>query len=541
MQVKNLHLHKKKLGALPIIDLFLRRLQLGDLLQEKISHVRYCQAIQLLIKNILVERAALYRVPEWALSFDKSTVFNKPFTDDILGRALDKLASIDRASFQTKILVKAIKEFNLETSTIHNDTTSIRFYGAYQTQSVSYVQLKRGHSKDHRPDLKQLVYSLCITADGAVPIHFKSYTGNRTDDSIHKEVWTTLRGFLGVSDFLYVADCKLCVAETMHYIDQNQGRFITVVPKTRSETKDFADKVYGSEVRWEEILRRRSSRDSKRFDVIQHAVGLYQLTEGYVIHWFRSSEKKQKDRESREERILKTIEKLSVLMSRKRRGPKTIKGYENKVNQILTECGSKKWFKVEVKLEKEELFKKATAGRPSKDTYYVKKEKNKIRIIYHRNEEQIARSKAMDGIFPLTTNTKLLPVKILKHYKYQPYVEKRHSLLKSVMAVAPVFLKKNKRIESLMFIYFMAQLLASLIEREIRKEMKNKKIKTLNLLPEGRETKSPTWEQLRQLFKGQAKYYLKNKNELVKIFSDDLDKTQKLVLELFNIHPKIFC
>src|SRR5215831_13756182 len=51
-------------------------------------------------------------------------------------------------------------------------------------------QLKRGHSKERRPDLKQLVYSLCVTNDGAAPVHFKAYDGNQTDDAIHLETWT---------------------------------------------------------------------------------------------------------------------------------------------------------------------------------------------------------------------------------------------------------------------------------------------------------------------------------------------------------------
>ena len=42
-----------------------------------------------------------------------------------------------------------------------------------------------GHNKDHRPDLKQLVYSLAVTADGAVPVHYKTYDGNTSDDKTH--------------------------------------------------------------------------------------------------------------------------------------------------------------------------------------------------------------------------------------------------------------------------------------------------------------------------------------------------------------------
>ena len=68
---------------------------------------------------------------------------------------------------QTRIVLAAIKGFELKTEQIHNDTTSVTVSGAYDAQNPKAVRLKRGHNKERRPDLKQLIYSLCITADGA--------------------------------------------------------------------------------------------------------------------------------------------------------------------------------------------------------------------------------------------------------------------------------------------------------------------------------------------------------------------------------------
>jgi hypothetical protein len=58
---------------------------------------------------------------------------------------------------------------------------------------------------------------------------------------------------LGRSDFLYVADSKLCVSKTLSNIDRRQGRFITVVPRTRSEVEEFQHKVEALFVRWEKV------------------------------------------------------------------------------------------------------------------------------------------------------------------------------------------------------------------------------------------------------------------------------------------------
>jgi transposase len=69
------------------------------------------------------------------------------------------------------------------------------------------------HNKDHRPDLKQLLYILTVARDGAVPVQFRVQSGNATDDRAHRTTWDRLCKLTGRRDFLYVVDCKLVTAE----------------------------------------------------------------------------------------------------------------------------------------------------------------------------------------------------------------------------------------------------------------------------------------------------------------------------------------
>ena len=96
-----------------------------------------------------------------------------------------------------------------------------------------------GHNKDHRPDLKQLLYILTVTGDGAVPVQFRVESGNATDDRSHRATWDLLCKLTGRRDFLYVADCKLATAENMAHIHQHGGRFLSVLPRTRGEDAAF--------------------------------------------------------------------------------------------------------------------------------------------------------------------------------------------------------------------------------------------------------------------------------------------------------------
>src|SRR3979411_1589108 len=193
MQKEKLRLRGLRVGALPILNRFIG---LEDELTLALKNPGYADALLALIKNILVEGNALYAVVEWVALYDVGLVAQGKIGDDKLGRALDRLFAADRATLQTRIVLAAMKSFGLKMEQIHNDTTSVMVRGAYDGQNAKAVLLKRGHSKEHRPDLKQLVYSLCVTADGAVPVHFKAYDGNQTDDGIHLETWSPLRPLL---------------------------------------------------------------------------------------------------------------------------------------------------------------------------------------------------------------------------------------------------------------------------------------------------------------------------------------------------------
>src|SRR5215471_15605823 len=540
MQEERLRLRALRVGALPILNRFIEHLGLEEELTLALKNLGYAEALLALIKNILVDRNALYAVGEWVALYDVGLVAQAKIGDDKLGRALDRLFAADRATLQTRIVLAAMKGFDLKMDQIHNDTTSVTVSGAYDGQNAKAVQLKRGHNKERRLDLKQLVYSLCITADGAVPVHFKAYDGNQTDDGIHMETWNRLRTLLQHPRFIYVADCKLCTEKNLRAIDSERGFFVTVVPRTRSEVEAFADAVLAGDVRWEEILRKRADRDEKAFDVIECAVGPYHLREGFLIHWYRSSQKKKHDERDRNERIDRAIEHLEAFDPKRMRGPKTEAAITKRVNEILAQFRAEEWVTVDIKWDKVEYFKAVTRGKPTAETTFRRIVKKEPRLHVKTNPDGIARSQVMDGIFPLTTNTKVKPVDVYKIYIYQPRIEKRHALLKSTLEVAPLWLKKNRRIEALMFLEFLAQMVAALIERELRQTMAEKKIDELFSLPEGRASKTPTIEQLLRLFEHQSEQSLYEGGHLVQQFAKPLTPVQAQILELLSIKSAVY-
>src|SRR5215469_601879 len=500
MQEQNLCLRALRVGALPILNSIIERTGIAEELTLALKNPGYAEALLALIKNILVERNALYAIGEWAALYDAGLVAQGKIGDDKLGRALDRLFAADRATLQTRIVLAVMTGF----------------------------------------DLKMLVYSLCVTSDGAVPVHVKAYDGNQTDDGIHLETWSRLRTLLQHPRFIYVADCKLCTEKNLRTIDSERGFFVTVVPKTRSEVARFGEAILAGDVRWEEILRKSADRNEKAFDVIECAVGPYHLREGFMLYWYRSSQKKKRDQRDRNERIERTIERLETLDLRRMRGPKTEAAIRKRVDEIITHHHAEEWITVEVKWDAVEKFKAITRGKPTAETTFRRIIQQVPRLHISTNAANIARSAAMDGIFPLTTNTREKPVDVYKIYKYQPRIEKRHALLKSTLDVAPIWLKKNTRIEALMFLEFIAQMIAALVERDLRKKMVEEKVELLCSLPEGRASKTPTIEQVLRLFENQNKHVLYDGDRLIKQFADPLTPVQSQILQLLEIPTAVY-
>ncbi len=266
----------ERLGPLPLINHFIQRTGLEDMLDRHVPSdarctVPHARALGVLLRSIVVEREPIYRQQETVQTF-ASTMFGiaaeemEHLGDDRLGRALDRLFDADRAALLTEVVVAVGQRFNLRFDEFHNDSTSISFCGNYRAASGRKIRGRTapaiiyGFSKDHRPDLKQLLLILTMCADGNIPVAFRCTDGNASDARTHIETWNALRSVAGRADFLYVADSKLCSRENMDYIDRAGGRFVTVLPRTRLEDQEFRKWIQTHTPDWECVWDRSNPR-----------------------------------------------------------------------------------------------------------------------------------------------------------------------------------------------------------------------------------------------------------------------------------------
>src|SRR5262249_43168361 len=152
-----------------------------------------------------------------------------------------------------------------------------------------------------------------------------------------------------------------------------------------------------------------------------------------------------------------------------------------------------RWLRVRVEAEVQEEYRQTRPGRPGPDTEYRRVDILTYRVHFDEDGTAGAGDALCDGLFPLVTNDEGLSLKeALAKYKYQPFLEKRHEQLKSVFGVAPVWLKSPRRVASLLWLYFVVELVQALVEREVRQQMRTRGLRRLNLYPEGPGSAAPT-------------------------------------------------
>jgi hypothetical protein len=178
-----------EVGALPLVNHILDRMGLEELLEKHLppddprTELPTAQAILVLVRNVLISREPIYGVGEWAARFAPE-LFDlwenevPLLSDDRLGRSL--MAAFRAAVPQLALAVtrNVRVRFKLGLNELHNDSTTVSFYGAYRDAAEEGERFGRptpaitwGHSKAHRPTADQYFQTTnwCGVADVGSP------------------------------------------------------------------------------------------------------------------------------------------------------------------------------------------------------------------------------------------------------------------------------------------------------------------------------------------------------------------------------------
>lgn len=565
-QSTRLEIQSYQVGALPLVNAILERMQLAEILERHLpvddprTELPTVRALLVLVRNVLLSREPVYGVAEWAAlcAPDLLNLWTPEVAllhDDRLGRCLDKLFRSVGPELILGVVRHVVREFDVRLDELHNDSTTVSFYGAYEDAQQERRQNGRathaitwGHSKDHRPDLKQLLYILTISEDGGVPVYFTSASGNVVDDVTHRETWDLLHELVGHPEFLYVADCKLASSENLQHIATRGGRFVTVLPRTYKEDGLFRTRLRENQaqIQWR-VLYDVTTADKEVLDRFSVCTDELTSSDGYRLLWYHSTRKAEQDATSRNRRLQQALARLAELRTRLS-GPRTRfrqrPMVEQAVAKILEEHEATAWVQVRIDELPKDTYRQAHSGRPTKHTRYVKETRSYYTLNWELERDELARAECDDGVFPLVTNDRQFDAEqVLRAYKRQPLIEKRFSQFKTDFAVAPVYLKNVSRIQGLLAVYFLVLLVQTLLERELRRKMKDAGLPALPLYPEGRPCARPTTQRLIAVFESVQRHVVRcpepNESDSGDSTDTELEDDQILVTTLTPLQRQI--
>jgi transposase len=190
---------------------------------------------------------ALYLVPRFfhnkpTYQLISPRVTPTQLNDDALGRALDTLYAYGVTELYSLLAATAAERLGLAPRFVHLDTTSFHVDGRYNSDEEpeeQVVHITRGYSRDHRPDLNQVMLELMVEHQAGIPLLMKPLSGNSSDTQgfgeavrLHVQQLQTTYGLTYL-----VADSALYSEANLEKLARTQMKWITRVPATLREAQ----------------------------------------------------------------------------------------------------------------------------------------------------------------------------------------------------------------------------------------------------------------------------------------------------------------
>jgi hypothetical protein len=457
---------EKALGALPVVAGFCRRLGIGDII-DRLCPVRdlaiatHGQVIEALVANRLTSPTPLLRVEDWARDWAVPEVFGvsaEALNDDRLGRALDAIAP-DLNAIVGSVGAAAITTFGIDVSRLHWDMTSISLFGAYDAVEEGFAAPSYGKPKDRRPDLKQIQTGLAVTGDGGIPVLHRAFDGRAGEVNQVVGAMEALRTMAGERRFLLVGDSKLVSYTNLRAMIDAGVSFVAPASKIYVSAATLAAQDRETAAPADYVA------DRDRHIALEDR-GRYRVVEDTMV----LSAKRRADPDLVLRRVFVWSSARSGAAAHAR--AKKLDRARGDLERLGRGLGGRHYpdvAAVEVRLGGIARQRKVAAylrsrlgtdarGRPTLD--------------WHFDEAALAAEAATDGWYALVTNldpSEADSAEVLRRYKGQEVVERRYGDFKGPLAVAPMFLKSNRRIEALLSVICLALLVFCLVEREIRR------------------------------------------------------------------------
>jgi Domain of unknown function (DUF4277)/Transposase DDE domain len=508
---------RREVGALLLAWQFVRELDLVGVVDRSLprsprSVLSVGEVVAALICSRLCSPSPLYDVAGWASGAAVHELLGIPaalLNDDRLGRALEAFA-MHSEPVRGALAARAIETFGLDVGRLHVDLTTLRVAGAYEDSAL----VAKGWGSDRH--VRRQVRALQAATPEGVSVYWRPDPGNSSELALVGQSLQRLKALTGPAGLL-VCDSACGHPKTLAQLQDAGLRYVVPLRASTGFRQKFRDEIGHQSLRLLSYLAARE-RHLPAAHRTQYRGCLRDWTltcpeDGREIPvrvaWIHSSQEGHEVAAARERALGKAESELERL--KRGLGGRHYPTREHVDKRIRAIIGP----------NIEGMITVRTATRNGKPT-----------ISWTRNQDAIAHAAATDGIYPLATNQPghLTALSVLRQYKDQQIVERRHRDAKHTLKVRPIFLHNDDRIHALISIVGLALLIFGLIETRTRHAAGIGE-QLPGLLPEGRAA-IPTGANILAAFQGLGLTYTPAGIRL-----DRLTHTQRRILELLQIQP----
>jgi transposase len=347
--------------------------------------------------------------------------------DNRLYRALDNLLP-HKTALEKHLKGRLGELFNLEYDLLMYDVTSVYFEG----EAAGNEQARRGYSRDHRPDCKQVCIALVVSKEG-IPLGYEVFNGNRHDSTTVEDIVTKIEAQYGKAGRIWVMDRGMLSEDNLEFLQSGKRRYIIGAPK--SQLKHFERELLSQD--WEKI------RDGLEVKACPSPDG----EETFIL--CRSEDRAKKEK-AIHERFEKCIEKgLEKIAESCRKRKQKVGGIERKVGKLLgANTRAAGLFNVEVKESKT----------------------GQVAITWHKEESWREWAEMSEGYYMLRTNIKGWQAgELWEAYIQLTQAENAFRIQKSDLKIRPIWRQKEDRVKAHILVCFLAYVLWKMLGQMCKK------------------------------------------------------------------------
>jgi transposase len=385
----------------------------------------------LVIARLCEPSSELHIAEDWyrraALS-DLLDVPNEQVNDDRLYRALDRLLQ-HKEEIEKHLRARFGELFDITYDLLLYDVTSTYFEGLCENNP----QAKRGHSRDHRADCKQVCIALVVTREG-MPLGYEVFDGNRVDVTTVEQIVSTMEARYGLADRIWVMDRGMTSADNIAWLQKTKRRYL--IGASPSELK-----------KWKDALA-----DTKDWRVVREGleVKLCAGPDGKETFVLCRSAERQKKEQAMHDRFAKRIEE--GLASLGRRIDKSKKALERspidrQIGRLLGE-------------------NPRAAGRYTVTLREDSEAPAKLRLCWSVRSDWEDWARLQEGCYVLRTNVNdWTPEELWRTYTQLSEAEAAFRIHKSDLSLRPIWHQKQSRVQAHIFVCFLAYALWKTLEQ----------------------------------------------------------------------------